>query len=160
MDKIFKNRAIQKAIKEIDLYETLRKNVVSTDDQGSATETGHYGNDLYHNGANPLMDEIKDKLADHMYGADPVEIEIAPLTKLVAVKTDEGVYSGHIKRLKDGEETTVMTIEKQTLPTLLQMLKIKEVIEPKTEPKEEVKDGYSDKDDFKMKVLDLLNKLI
>ena len=154
MDKIFNNRAIQKALQELDLYETLKKNVISTDDQGSATETGDYGNDLYHNAGHPLMDQIKDALEGHMYGVDPVEIMIGPDRKLVAVKTDEGVYSGHVKRIKDGEEENILKIEKQTLPTLLQMLKIKEIIEPKTEPKKKMNS------DYKMKVLELLTKLV
>ena len=160
MDKIFSNRAIQKALQEVDLLESLRKNTVNLDDQGSAIETGDYGNDLYHGADNPLIDKVKDALEDHVYGADPVEITINDTHTLVAVKTDEGVYSGHVKRIKDGQEENILKIEKQTLPTIVQMLKIKEIIEPKTEPKEEVKEGLPDDNDYKMKIIDLLSKLI
>ena len=156
MDRIFSNRAIQKAMKEVDLLETLRKNVVPTDDQGSATETGMYSNDLYSNASNPLMGIIKDALEDHMFGTDPVKVMISPGTILTAVKVDDGVYSGHVTRENAGEVENVLKIEKQTLPTLLQFLKVKELIPTVVE--EPIKEESSG--DYKMKVIDLLDKLL
>ena len=156
MDRILSKRAIQKAMQEIDLVETLRKNVVPTDDQGSATETGMYSNDLYSNASNPLMGIIKDALEDHMFGADPVEIIIAPGTVLTATKVDDGVYSGHVTRETNGEIENVLKIEKQTLPTLLQFLKVKELIPSVVSEPEKPDSGA----DYKMKVIDLLDKLL
>ena len=152
MDKIFRNRAIQKAMKNIDLLEALRKNVVSTDDQGSATETGMYSNDLYSNASNPLMDVIKDALEGNEFSGDPVKIMIAPDTVFTCTKDTDGVYSGTVNRNNEN----VLKIEKQTIPTLLQMLKIKELIPAEvSEPDKEEPES-----DYKMKVLDLLGKLL
>ena len=157
MDKIFSNRAIQKAMQEVDLLETLRKNVVSTDDQGSATETGLYSNDLYSNASNPLMGIIKDALEDHDFGMDPVRIIVAPGTILTATKVDDGVYSGHVTRENSiGEVENVLKIEKQTLPTLLQYLKVKELIPAVVSEPEKVESGL----EYKMKVVSLLDKLL
>ena len=150
MDKIFRNRAIQKAMKNIDLLETLRKNVVSTDDQGSATETGMYSNDLYSNASNPLMDVIREALEGNEFSGDPVKIMIAPDTIFTCTKDTDGVYSGTVNRNNEN----VLKIEKQTIPTLLQMLKIKELIPA------EVSEPEKPDDDYKMKVLDLLGKLL
>ena len=152
MDKIFRNRAIQKAMKNIDLLETLRKNVVSTDDQGSATETGMYSNDLYSNASNPLMDLIRDSIQDNDFSGDPVRILIAPDTIFTCTKDTDGVYSGTVNKNNEN----VLKIEKQTLPTLLQMLKIKELIPVEVEEPEKEEPA----DDYKMKVLDLLGKLL
>ena len=152
MDKIFRNRAIQKAMKNINLLEVLRKNVVSTDDQGSATETGMYSNDLYSNASNPLMDVIKDALEGNEFSGDPVKIMIAPDTVFTCTKDTDGVYSGTVNRNNEN----VLKIEKQTIPTLLQMLKIKELIPAEvSEPDKEEPES-----DYKMKVLDLLGKLL
>ena len=151
MDKIFRNRAIQKAMKQVDLLEVLRKNVVSTDDQGSATETGMYSNDLYSNASNPLMDIIKDALEDSEFSGDPVRIMIAPGTVFTCTKDTDGVYSGTVNRNNEN----VLKIEKQTLPTLLQMLKIKELIPVEVEEPKKEESG-----DYKLKVLDLLGKLL
>ena len=152
MDKIFRNRAIQKAMKNIDLLEVLRKNVVSTDDQGSATETGMYSNDLYSNASNPLMNVIKEALEGNEFSGDPVKIMIAPDTVFTCTKDTDGVYSGTVNRNNEN----VLKIEKQTIPTLLQMLKIKELIPAEvSEPDKEEPES-----DYKMKVLDLLGKLL
>ena len=152
MDKIFRNRAVQKAMKEVDLFEALRKNVVSTDDQGSATETGMYSNDLYSNASNPLMDVIKDALEGSEFNGDPKRIMIAPDTILTCTKDTDGVYSGFVNR----DNENILKIEKQTLPTLLQMLKIKEIIPAEVnEPDKEAPNS-----DYKIKVLDLLGKLL
>ena len=151
MDKIFRNRAIQKAMKEVDLLETLRKNVVSTDDQGSATETGMYSNDLYSNASNPLMDLIRDSIQDNDFSGDPVRVMIAPGTVFTCTKDTDGVYSGTVNKNNEN----VLKIEKQTLPTLLQMLKIKELIPVEVEEPKKEESG-----DYKLKVLDLLGKLL
>ena len=151
MDKIFRNRAIQKAMKQVDLLETLRKNVVSTDDQGSATETGMYSNDLYSNASNPLMDLIRDSIEDNDFSGDPVRVMIAPDTVFTCTKDTDGVYSGTVNKNNEN----VLKIEKQTLPTLLQMLKIKELIPVEVEEPKKEESG-----DYKLKVLDLLGKLL
>ena len=141
---------------QLNLLEALRKNVVPTDDQGSATETGMYSNDLYSNASNPLMGIIKDALEDHMFGSDPVQVVIAPGTVLTATKVDDGVYSGHVTKETNGEVENVLKIEKQTLPTLLQFLKVKELIPPVVSEPEKEESGS----EYKLKVINLLDKLL
>ena len=147
---------IKKSIEELtksntnELFEILRKNVVSTDDQGSATETGMYSNDLYSNATNPLMDVIKEALEGSEFNGDPKRIMIAPGTILTCTKDTDGVYSGFVNR----DNENILKIEKQTLPTLLQMLKIKEITPAVVDEPEK------ESSDYKMKVLDLLGKLL
>ena len=121
------------------LLEDLRKNVLSTDKQGSAVETGMYSNDLYHTSGDPLMERIRSAFPDddYSYGLHVKEFMLNPKYKLVLSHNDKGVYSGHVKGMLDGrEDGNEIQIEKQTLPTLIQFLKVKEIIDPKSYPEE------------------------
>lgn len=77
----------------------------------------------------PWQSIISDKMQDYCYGTDPVDFDLDGKHTLSLVKVDEGLYSGFVK--KDGEDElpeTVLTLEKQSIPSMIQFMRAKEVL--------------------------------
>lgn len=77
----------------------------------------------------PWQSIIADKMQDYCYGTDPIDFELDSRHILSLVKVDEGLYSGFVKRdSEDDLPETVLTIEKQSIPSMIQFMRAKEVL--------------------------------
>jgi 8-oxo-dGTP pyrophosphatase MutT (NUDIX family) len=124
------------------------------------------------------LTRIQEIMSGYEYGDEPRSI---PMDKgvLYLVKVEEGLYSGMFKNIENGmEDNSKVRIERMTLPTVVQFCFAKEWMKPivKTEPEttskpnieslveklsfEEHKSIVEDQFDKKIKILELLNKLV
>lgn len=134
-DKIFsefKNSdMLQKALVMLDaqasLLEKLQKSEVSmghlTD--GGDIETADFAEDNNH-ADQDLLERIRSAMQSYEYGDVPQTFDLVKGTLSLAA-VDEGLYSGFFTSKADGmEDTAQVRIEKQTLPTLVQLITAKD----------------------------------
>lgn len=71
----------------------------------------------------PMVARIDEMMKDMEYGSAPREMDVDDKYKLILVRSDDGIFSGHLKEVETGEMR--MKIEKLNTPSIVQALKAK-----------------------------------
>lgn len=150
-----------------ELEASLRKSVIqmATHSEGSDLDTADFAiTNTYVDSY--WLNKIKVGMENFQHGDVPIEFELDQ-GLLFLTKVNDGQFSGYFKKrtLVDGYgeelwDTANVRIEKQTIPTLIQLLTAKGWISPKRVKEEPLvsKTSYSDLE-YKIKILELLEKI-
>ena len=161
----------------------VKKSLISNDSQGSAINTADFAveNDQSEKYDAKLLTDLQILMKDYQYGDAPRE-KVFAKGILYLCKVDEGLYSGFFRMMasegvehayNDNQEfQSSINIEKQTLPSIIQFLKSKGIMDnPPSDLtleneaiEEELQEIHSDDEiiviDRKDRVLNLIEKLL
>ena len=139
MDDNRKHTMINAKLRLAGLLKSLYKTVVNLDNTEGMSEvnTSEFAQESKRSEESPRLKQFREAMEHAQLGDIPEEISIGSTTTLYLSKVGDGMYSGYVKRnaesyydsgdLDDLPET-VLTIEKETLPTIVQILEMKELI--------------------------------
>lgn len=120
-------------LKYIDNQTKVQKSMIESDKQGIALETSDFAIEMQNAKENSWLNYFNDSLTGLESGDLPREIMLNGAI-LYLNKVGEGMYSGHIKKVEDDMEDSMnISIENETIPTLINNLLSKELLLPQKE---------------------------
>lgn len=106
----------------------IKKSEMEVDKQGTTIETSDYAKELDSALGSMYLKIIEKVMQDYNYGDEPRIVQLDNGILYIS-KVDDGIYSGYVRRNSDVLSETICRIEKMTIPTMIQYLKAKEVID-------------------------------